>query len=77
MSVPMIIVGPGASLLKFSVKAWGVEARCPGCQRVQHFLANSSGTVRRVAFVHADDCPVHAQLQQAAERYERALVQTD
>ncbi len=64
MSDPIVVVMPGASLMDITPKPWGVEVRCPGCGNVQYFNVTSGS----VAFIHEDDCEVHAQIRSALSR---------
>ena len=70
MTRPILLVFPGASLMDIHVVPEGVRVACPGCGVVQVFTA--VGVTGSAAFVHEDDCPVHARIREAIRRYERA-----
>lgn len=71
MSDPILLIGPGTSLLRFTLLPGGVEVQCPGCAAT---LTLANGQTGHVALVHEDGCPVHARIRCAIERYERTSV---
>ena len=67
-----VLLLPGLSLMELTPIGDGaVRLRCPGCGSVAVLRIEETGTR---AFVHEDDCPVHARIEAAIAAYERQHV---
>ncbi len=58
-----VMVGPGTSLLKYSIDEESNEmtVTCPGCQC--SYVASAQPGVREVGLEHEDDCPWLARIE--------------
>lgn len=73
MTVPTVLVFPGASLMDISAGPEGIAVRCPGCE-ARELWRPEAGAFRVEAFHHEDGCPVHARILVAIRQYARQAV---